>query len=258
MLTDSVDDYLSQHQTRLEEAVGCALSRVLSEQPSDPIASAREILLQSSLKSLPSAPKGPPGTVTNDSKGPDAELPEAASRGIQVPDEQPPDPLARVGVSCAASESEANNVVRAQTKKRAAKLQLEAFFSQTRSAQMRRAYHTEQEYSDLREAFGSKFKQLHACELQRPTVGDQVLIIGGPNTGRSAKVITVLTSSKFGSIQDIVAPSPQREVLLEQMMEPARASKIREIMPKFLSHLRGGDQVMQGLMGDPLRRTAER
>ena len=87
-------------------------------------------------------------------------------------------------------------------------------------------------------------------------MGATVHIISGLSTGTTATVMEVIESTQVRSVNELVAasPRPKRDIPRDELHDKERTMKIPKIMSTFLTNLHGGDKILQGLRGDPLRR----
>ena len=105
-------------------------------------------------------------------------------------------------------------------------------------------------------------KRVALCSsLPAPSIGSRVHVILGPSSGSCVEILHMIRPTKFRTLNALVTvareTAPAREISSQELNDTDRSRKIRQIMRTFLDDLRGGDSVLQGIRGDPLRRPDE-
>ena len=155
-------------------------------------------------------------------------------------------------------EGEHAKIDTAHNERRAVKVARKELKSARRDARMElmlAGRQRERELAELRAKLDAKRDAVFS-EVPPPSMGATVHIISGLSTGTTATVMEVIESTQVRSVNELVAasPRPKRDIPRDELLDKERTMKIPKIMSTFLTNLHGGDKILQGLRGDPLRR----
>lgn len=88
-------------------------------------------------------------------------------------------------------------------------------------------------------------------------IGSKVHVIMGPLCGGVVEILQITRRTEFKTLQELLTAAresaPTRKVSRDELKDVERSKKLRQIMRTFLDDIRGGDSVLQGIRGDPLR-----